>query len=62
MRSLPITTMTDEFGVGYVNPWFHKPFAYERIGVSAFGQSSATHLDRYAVAFFGEMMNHTIGG
>ena len=29
MRSLPMTTMTDEVGIGYVNQWLHKPFMYE---------------------------------
>ena len=54
--------MTDEFGIGYVNRWFCKPFVNESFGVSAFGQSSVTQLDRHTVAFFGEMTNRTIGG
>jgi hypothetical protein len=48
--------------MGYVNRWLHKPCVYEWFGMSVFGQSSATHPDRYAVAFFGEMTKHTIGG
>ena len=28
-RSLQITTMINEFGIGYVRRWLHKPFAYE---------------------------------
>ena len=60
MWSLPITNMTDEFGIGYVNQWLHKLFVYELFGVSEFGQGSVTQLDRHAVVCFGEMTNCTI--